>query len=110
MAGDLVRRVLIVCVVALTMALPAARVAASDRTNIPLKNWGGFSIVRDAAYDDLERLATAGLFDRAILNTKPLSRTEAARLIARAIEKIRADHDGAYNTRRDLESVLNRLI
>ena len=90
--------------------LVASGASAGDRTNIPLKNWGGFSVVRDAAYDDLERLATAGLCDRAVLNTKPLSRTEAARLVARAIEKIRRDHDGAYNTRTDLESVLNRLI
>ena len=50
---------------------------AGERTNIPLKNWGGFSLYRDAAYDDLERLAASGLFDAAILNTKPLNRTEA---------------------------------
>jgi hypothetical protein len=104
------RHFLIVCVVALTGILSGPRVDAADRTDIPLKNWGGFSIVRDAAYDDLERLATAGLFDRAILNTKPLSRVEAARLVARAIEKIRADTAGVYNNRQDLESVLDRLI
>ena len=34
---------------------------AGDRTNVPLKNWGGFSEFRDAAYDDLERLVTSGL-------------------------------------------------
>src|SRR5439155_10644116 len=90
-------------------ALAGRPVAAADRTDIPLKNWGGFSIVRDAAYDDLERLATAGLFDRAILNTKPLSRAEAARLVARAIEKIRADTAGVYNNRQDREPDLHRL-
>src|SRR5712692_6605000 len=110
MTSDRFRRLMIVCAVALAAALAGARVDAADRTDIPLKNWGGFSIVRDAAYDDLERLATAGLFDRAILNTKPLSRAEAARLVARAIEKIRADTAGVYNNRQDLESVLNRLI
>lgn len=104
------RRLLILCAVALTGLLPVPRVDAADRTDIPLKNWGGFSIVRDAAYDDLERLATAGLFDRAILNTKPMSRTEAARLVAHAIEKIRADTAGTYNNRQDLESVLDRLL
>jgi hypothetical protein len=92
----------------LALVSPAA-VSAADRTNIPLKNWGGFSLYRDAVYDDLERLAAAGLFDRTILNTKPLNRTEAARLVARAIEKIRADQ-GAYNSRTDLEAVLDRLI
>jgi len=82
---------------------------AGDRTNISLKNWGGFSIVRDAVYDDLERLVAAGLADRTLLSTKPLSRIEAARIVARAIEKIRRDEEGVYNTRRDLEPVLDRL-
>jgi Capsule assembly protein Wzi len=83
---------------------------AGDRTNLPLKNWGGFSLYRDAAYDDLERLVTAGLADRTLLNTKPLSRVEAARIVARAIERIRRDESGGLNTRRDLEPVLDRLM
>jgi hypothetical protein len=83
---------------------------AGDRAGIPLKNWGGFSVHRDAVYDDLERLVTAGVADRAILNTKPLSRIEAARMVARAIETIRRDEAGLYNIRRDLEPVLDRLI
>ncbi len=82
---------------------------AADRTNIPLKNWGGFSVFRDSVYDDLERLVTAGLEGRVVLNTKPLSRTEAARIVARAIEKIRTDTTGVYTMRRDLEPVLDRL-
>jgi hypothetical protein len=100
------QRWLIVLVSALVVAAPAA---AADRTDIPLKNWGGFSVFRDALYDDLERLVTAGLADRAVLNTKPMTRTEAARIVARAIEKIRKDDKGAYNNRQDLESVINRL-
>jgi hypothetical protein len=84
--------------------------AAVDRTNIPLKNWGGFAIYRDAVYDDLERLVTAGLADRTILNTKPLSRAEGARIVARAISAIRSDTGGRFNSRQDLESVLNRLM
>ena len=83
---------------------------AADRTDIPLKNWGGFSINRDALYDDLERLVTAGLADRALLNTKPLSRAEAARIVARAIGRVRSDTEGAWNSRRDLEPVLDRLM
>jgi len=51
-------------VAALVVVLgPVADAIAFDRTNIPLKNWGGFSEYRDAAYDDLERLVTAGLAD-----------------------------------------------
>src|SRR5881296_864853 len=83
---------------------------ADDRTNLPLKNWGGFSLYRDATYDDLERLVTAGLADRTLLNTKPLSRVEAARIVARAIARIRRDEPEGLNMRRDLEPVLDRLI
>jgi len=94
----------------LVLAAAPAIAGAADRTNIPLKNWGGFSVFRDAVYDDLERLVTAGLAGRAVLNTKPMSRTEGARLVARAIAKIRADDAGVYNSRTDLEAVLDRLI
>src|SRR5437867_8186034 len=83
---------------------------AADRTNVPLKNWGGFSEFRDSVYDDLERLVAAGLADRILLNTKPLSRVEAARFVARAVAKIRSDEAGALNERRDLEPVLDRLM
>ena len=100
------RRLILVVVLALVCAAP---VAAADRTDIPLKNWGGFAVFRDAVYDDLERLVTAGLADRTIINTKPMSRTEGARIVARAIETIRADDKGVYNNRLDLESVINRL-
>ena len=89
--------------------LTASSVAAFDRTNVPLKNWGGFAISRDALYDDLERLVASGLADRTLLNTKPLSRIEAARVVARAIETIRADTNGKWDDRRDLEPVLDRL-
>lgn len=95
--------------VLLVLATAPRDARATDRTNIPLKNWGGFAVYRDAVYDDLERLVTAGLADRAIVNTKPLSRTEGARLVARAIEKIRTDDAVVYNNRRDLEAVLDRL-
>jgi len=106
-AGSWLTPALLVLVVALGLP-PDAR--AGDRTNLPLKNWGGFALHRDAAYDDLERLVTAGLADRTILNTKPLSRVEAARIVARAIERIRRDEEGKLNTRRDLEPVLDRLM
>ncbi len=102
------RRWLATAGVLLAAVFPLAAVAA-DRANVPLKNWGGFAVSRDAVYDDLERLVTAGLGDRVLLSTKPLSRVEAARIVARAIEKIKRDALGEYNARRDLESVLERL-
>jgi capsule assembly protein Wzi len=99
----------IVSVVAAVL-VPLVDAVAFDRTNLPLKNWGGFSEYRDATYDDLERLVTAGLADRTLLNTKPLSRLEAARIVARAIARIRRDEPDGLNLRRDLEPVLDRLI
>src|SRR5207247_8581607 len=66
---------------------PIGVATAADRTNVPLKNWGGFSEFRDAVYDDLERLVTAGLAGRVPLDTGPLCRVEAGRLVARAIEE-----------------------
>ena len=98
-----------VMIITLAMAM-AVSAWAGDRANVPLKNWGGFSVFRDSVYDDLERLVTAGLGDRVLLSTKPLSRSEAARIVARAIGKIRGDEAGAYSMRRDLEPVLDRLI
>jgi len=105
-----VGRVWLAAVLLIPALLAAPDAIAGDRTNVPLKNWGGFSVFRDAAYDDLERLVTAGLADRVLLNTKPLSRIEAARIVARAIEKIQRDDSGALNARRDLEPVLDRLM
>src|SRR5437016_12228413 len=95
-----------VVVVLVATLVSLADAIAFDRTNLPLKNWGGFSEYRDATYDDLERLVTAGLADRTLLNTKPLSRLEAARIVARAIDKIQSDDAGRLNARRDLEPVL----
>ncbi len=97
-----------VAVVMLGAAATAAR--AFDRTDIPLKNWGGFALHQDPIYEDLERLVMAGFADRVVLNTRPLSRIEAARIVATAIAKIRNDTDGDYNDRRDLEDVLDRLM
>ncbi|MBM4439455.1 MAG: hypothetical protein FJ027_03475 [Candidatus Rokubacteria bacterium] len=99
-----------VVVLALIAAAVTPPAHAADRTDIPLKNWGGFSLYRDAVYDDLERLVASGLGDRAVLNTKPISRHAAARLVAHAIEKIRRDSSGVYNNRPDLEPVVDRLI
>jgi hypothetical protein len=94
----------------LANVVPPSVVSAQSRSNVPLKNWGGFSVFRDSVYDDLDRLVTAGLADRVLLNTKPLSRLEAARIVARAIERIRRDEAGVYTMRRDLEPVLDRLM
>src|SRR5437773_11736081 len=89
---------------------PIGVATAADRTNVPLKNWGGFSEFRDAVYDDLERLVTAGLADRVLLNTRPVRRVEAGRIVARAIEKNRNDYAGGRNVRYLTASCLDRLM
>jgi hypothetical protein len=83
---------------------------AVDRTNVPLRNWGGFAIHWNWTYDALKRLALAGLTDRVVLNTKPMSRLEMARIVAQAIHKITADEGGVFADRRDLEDTLYRLL
>ncbi len=107
--GSSIRCLLLVLVIGRASPGLAKAQTPAARSNIPLKNWGGFSVFRDAVYDDLERPVTAGLADRAILDTTPLSRVEAARLVARAVKKIRAD-ERAHDKRQDLKPVLYRLI
>src|SRR2546422_5660679 len=64
---------------------PCVDAMAGDRTNLPLKNWGGFSEFRDATYDDLERLVTAGVPAPPPFKNKPPRRSEAGRLLARGL-------------------------
>ena len=42
---------------------------AADRTDVPLRNWSGFAIHWNWAYDAIKKLVLAGLTDRAVLNT-----------------------------------------
>ena len=85
-------------------------VFAFDRTNVPLKNWGGFSVNRSWVYDALEKIVLAGLADQVLLNTKPLSRVEVARIVAQAVQRIQWDQSGDYNHRGNLEDLLYQLV
>jgi hypothetical protein len=88
----------------------AGQTFAADRTNVPLKNWGGFSVNRSWVYDALEKIVLAGLADKVHLNTKPLSRVEAARIVAHAVRQIGWDQYGDYNHRGYLEEILYQLV
>ena len=83
---------------------------AFDRTNVPLKNWGGFSLQRSWVYDALEKIVLAGMADQVLLNTKPLSRVEAARIVAEAVRRVEADQLGDTGHRGYLEGLLYRLV
>ena len=89
---------------------PFAIVHAFDRTNVPLKNWGGFSIYRSWVYDALEKIVLAGLAEQALLNSKPLSRVEAARIVAQAVRRLEWDKYGDYNHRGYLEEMVYQLV
>ncbi len=88
----------------------AVQVHAADRTNVPLRNWGGFAINRHWTYDAIEKLVLAGFADRAVLNTKPMSRLEMAKIVAQAVKKITEGEGELYNERQDMEDVLYRLV
>jgi hypothetical protein len=83
---------------------------AADRTDVPLRNWSGFALHWNWTYDAIKKLVLAGLTDRAVLNTKPMTRLEMARIVAQAIAKITGDEGGQYADRQDLEDLLYRLL
>ncbi len=87
-----------------------APLLAFDRSNVPLKNWGGFSIYRSWIYDALEKIVLAGLAEEVLLNSKPLTRVEAARIVAQAVRRLEWDHYGDYNHRGYLEELLYQLV
>ena len=110
--GTKVYRGLAVCLLLLTVdySLLTQPLCGFDRNNVPLKNWGGFSVNRGWIYDALEKVVLAGLADRVLLNTKPLSRVEAARIVAQAVRRIKMDQSGDYNHRGYLEEVIYQLV
>jgi len=104
------RCVLASFVVLVIFSTATSAAGGAYRTNVPLRNWSGFAINWHWTYDAIKRLALAGLTDRAVLNTKPMSRVEMARLVAQAIAKITGDDGGLAAERRDLEDTLYRLL
>src|SRR5262249_33672768 len=74
---------------------------ASASMNIPLHHW---------AYEAIERLNTLGIIDQAMVVTKPYSRKQAAKYVARAIEHIRADEIHADGREGLAEPLLERLM
>jgi len=69
--------------------------------NLPLHHW---------AYEAIERLVALGIIDRAMVVPKPYSRKQAAKYVARAIERIRADQAPADGQQAVAEPLLERLM
>jgi hypothetical protein len=82
---------------------------AADRTDVPLTNAGGFARQWHWTYDAIHQVVLAGLTDRAVLDTKPMSRLEMAKIVAEAIGKI-TEEGGRYAERRRVEDTLDRLL
>jgi len=104
------RRVVVSLLILCALCYWSSHSRAADRTDVPLRNWGGLAIHWHWTYDAVKKLVLAGLTDRVVLNTKPMSRLEMARIVAQAITKITGDEGGQYADRRDLEDTLYRLL
>ena len=74
---------------------------ATASVNIPLHHW---------TYEAIERLTDLGVIDKAMLATKPYSRKEAARYVARALERVRHDQVAADGTEVIAQPLLERLM
>jgi membrane-associated phospholipid phosphatase len=77
---------------------------------VPLRPWTYFEPNRDWTYTAIEKLVNAGLVGPWVLNTKPMSRMEMARIITVALRKIQEDEIGRFTRRLDLEPVLYDLM
>jgi hypothetical protein len=69
--------------------------------NLPLHHW---------SYEAIERLVALGIIDRAMVVAKPYSRKQAAKYVARAIERIRADQVPSDGREVLAEPLLDRLM
>jgi membrane-associated phospholipid phosphatase len=78
--------------------------------DVPVRPWSSFEPSRDWTYTALEKLVNAGLVGPWVLNTKPMSRMEMARLVTVALRKIQKDEVGRFSRRSELEPVLYALM
>ena len=61
-------------------------------------------------YEAVERLTALGVIDRAMVNTKPYSRKQAAKYVARALERIRNNEIRPDGREALAEPLLERLM
>lgn len=88
----------LVCGLIVWLLVPGIALASS---NLPLHHW---------SYDALERLVTLGVIDGALIGAKPFSRIQAARYVARAIERVRADEVKLDGREKIADPILERLL
>ena len=83
---------------------------AAGLLDVPVRPWNYFEVNREWTYTAIEKLVTAGLVGPWVLNTKPMSRIEMARIVVVALRKIQQDQIGRFSKRTDLEPVLYTLM
>ena len=94
----------------LVIPLVPPSVEGAGLVDVPLTPWTYFDPYRDWTYTAIEKLVIAGLVGPWVLNTKPMSRNEMARVVATALRKIQEDQVGRFARRTDLEPVLYDLM
>src|SRR5215467_3728554 len=92
-------RVIAAAAAAVLILVSASIVFAS--VNLPLHHW---------VYEAVERLTALGIIDSAMVVAKPYSRKQAAKYVARAIERIRADEVSPDGRKVLAEPLLERLM
>src|SRR5688572_21050110 len=90
---------LVIALVVATM-IPKGNEAVAS-VNLPLHHW---------TYEAIERLVALGVIDHAMVIPKPYSRKQAAKYVAQAIERIRADQVPQDGPEVVAEPLLARLI
>ena len=93
-------RLLVAILLMASIALLSVGVATAS-VNLPLYHW---------SYDAIERLTALGIIDGAMVVTKPYSRKQAAKYVAHAIERIRADEIRPDGREILAELLLERLM
>src|SRR4030095_5167998 len=75
--------------------------SALASVNLPLHHW---------AYEAIERLTALDIIDHAMVIPKPYSRKQAAKYVARALERIRSNEIHADGREASAEPLLERLM
>ena len=89
----------LVAIAVVLVGLPVSEAGAA--VNLPLHHW---------SYEAIERLTALGVIDRAMVVPKPYSRKQAAKYVARAIERMRGDENAPDGREAIAEPLLNRLF
>ncbi len=85
----------------LVFSLSVLPITVEASVNLPLHHW---------AYEAIERLTALGVIDRAMVVTKPYSRKEAAKYVARALQLIRDNQVPLDGREAVAEPLLDRLM